>query len=55
MKHKATSDFWYHYRQLPKHIQNLADKCFNKLKQDPYYPSSVQWTVKAPVTASLTR
>ena len=39
MKHRATSDFWYYYRQLQPHIQKLADKCYEKLKQDPYYPS----------------
>lgn len=39
MKHKATPDFWYYYRQLPRHIQDLADKCYDLLKQDPYYPS----------------
>ncbi len=39
MKHRATSDFWYYYRELPPHIQKLADKCYEKLKQDPYYPS----------------
>lgn len=39
MKHRATPDFWYYYRQLPPHIQDIADKCYNLLKQDPYYPS----------------
>ncbi|NEQ77118.1 MAG: hypothetical protein F6K23_31375 [Okeania sp. SIO2C9] len=39
MKHRATPDFWYYYRQLPPHIQDLADKCYDLLKQDPYYPS----------------
>jgi hypothetical protein len=39
VKHRATPDFWYYYRQLPPHIQDLADKCFNLLKEDPYYPS----------------
>jgi hypothetical protein len=39
MKHRATPDFWYHYRQLPIEIQTLADRCYNQLKQDPRYPS----------------
>ncbi|MDJ0659880.1 MAG: hypothetical protein QNJ42_10385 [Crocosphaera sp.] len=39
MKHRATPDFWYYYRQLPPHIQDLADKCYDLLKHDPYYPS----------------
>ena len=39
MKHRATPDFWHYYRQLPPHVQTLADKCFNLLKEDPYYPS----------------
>lgn len=39
MKHRATPDFWYYYRQLPVHIQNIADKCYDLLEQDPYYPS----------------
>lgn len=39
MKHCATPDFWYHYRQLPTEIQELADRCYERLKQDPQYPS----------------
>jgi hypothetical protein len=39
MKHKATSDFWYYYRQLPKEIQELADRCYELLKIDARYPS----------------
>lgn len=39
MKHPATPDFWYYYRQLPFHIQHLADKCYDLLKENPYYPS----------------
>ncbi|MBD2596975.1 hypothetical protein H6G74_21985 [Nostoc spongiaeforme FACHB-130] len=39
MRHKATPDFWYHYRQLPCNIQELADQCYALLKQDPWYPS----------------
>jgi hypothetical protein len=39
VKHRATPDFWYDYRQLPPHIPELADKCYELLKQDPYYTS----------------
>ncbi len=39
MKHRATPDFCYYYRQLPPSIQDLADKCYDLLKQDAYYPS----------------
>ncbi len=39
MRHRATPDFWYHYRQLPVETQELADRCYEFLKQDPRYPS----------------
>jgi hypothetical protein len=39
VKHRATPDFWYFYRQLPSDIQELADRCYELLKQDPKYPS----------------
>lgn len=39
MRYRATPDFWYHYRQLPRDIQELADRCYELLKQDPRYPS----------------
>jgi hypothetical protein len=39
VKHRATPDFWYHYRQLPQTIQNLADQCYELLKQNPRHPS----------------
>ncbi|MGH8001246.1 MAG: hypothetical protein ACREPR_17935 [Brasilonema sp.] len=34
MRHRATPDFWYHYRQLPQDIQELADQCYELLKQE---------------------
>jgi hypothetical protein len=37
--HKAASDFWFHYRQLPQEIQNLADKNFSLLRENPRHPS----------------
>lgn len=39
MKHFATPDFWFHYRQLPSAIRDLADKNFALLKNDPSHPS----------------
>jgi hypothetical protein len=39
VRHRATPDFWYHYRQLPDEIQDLADRCYELLKQDSRYPS----------------
>lgn len=39
MRYRATPDFWYHYRQLPNEIQELADRCYELLKQDSRYPS----------------
>jgi len=39
MKHFASPDFWFHYRLLPETIQNLADKNFTFLKENPNHPS----------------
>ena len=39
MNHFATADFWYCYRQLPPEIQELADKNFALLRQNPHHPS----------------
>jgi hypothetical protein len=39
VRYRATPDFWYHYQQLPDEIQNLADHCYELLKQDSRYPS----------------
>jgi hypothetical protein len=39
VKYRATPDSWYHYRQLPSEIQELADRCYELLKQDSRYPS----------------
>ncbi|BAS55028.1 hypothetical protein NIES2135_57040 [Leptolyngbya boryana NIES-2135] len=38
MRYRATPDFWYCYRQLPEEIQELADRCYELLKQDSRYP-----------------
>ena len=37
--HKTTPRFWECYQKLPPAIQKLADKQFERLKQDPAHPS----------------
>ncbi len=39
MNHFADPDFWFHYRQLPEDVRDLADKNFQLLKRDPRHPS----------------
>jgi hypothetical protein len=39
MKHFATPEFWFHYRQLTSDVKQLADKNFALLNQDPHHPS----------------
>ena len=39
MNHFASPDFWFHYRQLPPEIRDLADKNFEFLKQNLRHPS----------------
>jgi hypothetical protein len=39
VKHLTLPRFWQHYRQLPKEVQELANKCFELLKADPLHPS----------------
>lgn len=39
MKHLATPEFWFHYRNLPEAVRQLADKNFELLKSDPHHPS----------------
>jgi hypothetical protein len=39
MNHFATAGFWYLYRQLPPEVQDLADKNFALLRQNPLHPS----------------
>ena len=37
--HKTTRRFWECYQRLPSTIQKLADKQFERLKEDPTHPS----------------
>jgi hypothetical protein len=39
MKHRASPRFWRHYRALPDEIQQLADRGYQLLIQDPRHPS----------------
>ncbi len=39
MKHFASPSFWNLYCELPKHVQELADKNFSLLKENPQHPS----------------
>lgn len=52
MKHFATAEFWFYYRQLPPETRELADKNFALLKSDPWHPSlrlkkiGILWSVR---------
>jgi len=39
VNHFATPEFWFHYRQLPGPVRDLADKNFNLLKANEKHPS----------------
>ncbi|MDE0398143.1 MAG: hypothetical protein OXL96_10085 [Candidatus Poribacteria bacterium] len=39
IKHVKTQRFRKHYQNLPYHVQQLADKSFALLKQNPAHPS----------------
>ncbi|QWR77918.1 ParE family toxin-like protein [Candidatus Magnetomonas plexicatena] len=39
MRHYAVASFWECYDKLPKHIQDLADRHFALLKDNPHHPS----------------
>lgn len=39
MRHFASPQFWSRYAQLPEPIQQLADKNYELLKQNPQHPS----------------
>jgi len=38
-QHRANSDFWQHYRELPQDIRDRADKQFALLTANPQHPS----------------
>ena len=39
MKHRASPRFWRHSRALPDELQQLADRGYQLLLQDPRHPS----------------
>jgi hypothetical protein len=39
LKHFASPEFWSDYRALPIEVQQLADRCFEMMKDDPRHPS----------------
>ena len=39
INHHTTSDFWAMYYKLPQKIQDLADKNYALLKENPRHPS----------------
>jgi len=39
VRHSTLPRFWQRYRQLPREVQELADKCYELLKTDPHHPS----------------
>lgn len=39
MKHRAHARFWHCYRSLPKDLQDLADRSYALLRENPSHPS----------------
>jgi hypothetical protein len=39
VNHFATPEFWLHYRRLPLDVRQLADRCFQLLRNNPGHPS----------------
>lgn len=39
MKHFANPSFWASHKKLSRNIQDLAQKNFDLLKEDPHHPS----------------
>ena len=52
MKHFTSPAFWECYAQLPSQVQDLADRNYEVLKENPYHPSlhlkklSKYWSVR---------
>jgi len=51
--HRANSDFWQHYRELPQDIRDRADKQFALLTANPQHPSLQFKKLRAPRAGSL--
>jgi hypothetical protein len=39
VNHFASAQFWECYNRLPPTVRQLADKCFELMKEDPRHPS----------------
>jgi hypothetical protein len=39
LNHFASTEFWFHYSQLPEAIRELADKNFELMRANPRHPS----------------
>jgi hypothetical protein len=39
VRHRAHTDYWYHYRRLPPEVRALAEKNFEMLKTNPRHGS----------------
>jgi mRNA-degrading endonuclease RelE of RelBE toxin-antitoxin system len=39
LKHFTVPSFWHNYNKLPKEIQQLADKNYQLLNENPFHPS----------------
>lgn len=39
MAHYTTPEYWFCYHQLPRHVQQVADKNYALLQENPYHPS----------------
>jgi len=39
MRHRASRRFWACYNTLPIELQRLADRCYERLRQEPHHPS----------------
>jgi len=39
VQHFTRASFWKHYYQLPLSVQQLADKQYKRLREDPLHPS----------------
>ena len=37
--HLTTLGFWFHFNSLPEHVQRTARRSFERLKENPGYPS----------------
>jgi hypothetical protein len=57
LKHRATPKFWALYKALPAEVQQIAQKNFKLLKENPNHPSLYFkkvgrfWSVRVAITS----